>query len=139
LRQLQASKQFAEIISTVDGMQTDANDEQYANAEHPSVETRDPASNVTWESVEHSIKHIPEIVSIDDGMQIDVSDGISKPDWGRGGRTGPRTCRPSTQIQPLGKSYSPSNEYGAIVDLESCDMSLKLRLSYEPSAIAIDR
>jgi hypothetical protein len=45
-----------------------------ANAKRPSVESRDPLSNVTPERVLQTEKQLDESVAIDEGIQIDRSD-----------------------------------------------------------------
>jgi hypothetical protein len=49
----QASKQHAPSFSTDDGMQIDESDEQDENACDFILESREPASNATLESVSH--------------------------------------------------------------------------------------
>jgi hypothetical protein len=68
---LQNSKQELAIISTDEGMQIDSSDEQFANADFPRCESRQPESNVKSERFLHSLKQKGAIVSIDEGMIID--------------------------------------------------------------------
>jgi hypothetical protein len=49
-RWLQRSKQNVEIVSTDEGMRIDRSDEQSSNADWPSIETLQLASNFTLES-----------------------------------------------------------------------------------------
>jgi hypothetical protein len=72
---LQPEKQNAEIISIDDGMQTDRSDSQPANAASPSIEIRQPDSNVKLESAVQSLKQDLDTVSTDEGMRIDSRHG----------------------------------------------------------------
>jgi hypothetical protein len=68
---LQSEKQWREIIKTDEGMRIDSSDEHPENADSPSIESLEPASNVTTDRLSQPRKQHLEIVSIDEGMQID--------------------------------------------------------------------
>jgi hypothetical protein len=70
-RRSQHEKHHEEMVSTDEGMQIDANDEQSANAHSPRSETRQPLSNVTLRREMQPEKEKEEIVSTDAGLQID--------------------------------------------------------------------
>jgi hypothetical protein len=59
------------MTSVDEGMQIDASEEQKANADSPRVDKLDPFSNETLERLLASAKHDPEMVSTDEGIQID--------------------------------------------------------------------
>jgi hypothetical protein len=52
------------MVSTDDGMEIDASNEQFSNADFPKVEIRQKASNVTFERELMSLKHPIEIDSM---------------------------------------------------------------------------
>jgi hypothetical protein len=49
-------------------------DEQPENAHFPRRLSFDPASNVRWQRFQHSMKQQAEIISSEEGRQIDCSD-----------------------------------------------------------------
>jgi hypothetical protein len=59
------------MVSIDDGMQIDRSDEQFANADSPSFEILQSLSNVKIERFVHLKKQELEMLSIDEGMQID--------------------------------------------------------------------
>jgi anti-sigma regulatory factor (Ser/Thr protein kinase) len=56
------------------GIQIDFSDEQPRNAKSPRIESREPTSNVTLERFAHPEKQRTEMISTDEGRQIDCSD-----------------------------------------------------------------
>jgi hypothetical protein len=58
-------------VTIDDGIQIDRSDEQYENANSPRTESRQPGANVKCEMLSQWPKHDAEIVTIDDGIQID--------------------------------------------------------------------
>jgi hypothetical protein len=67
-------KQLSPIASTDAGIQIDLSEQHSSNADFPSVEIREPDSNVKFESIAQSKKQDAEIVSTDEGTQIDRND-----------------------------------------------------------------
>jgi hypothetical protein len=55
-------------------MQIDRRNKHSSNADFPKIETLEPASNVKFERVQQSLKQALEIVSTDEGIQIDSRD-----------------------------------------------------------------
>jgi hypothetical protein len=68
---VQLRKQDSEIVSIDEGRQIDSSDEQSENADSPRSESLDPLSNVKVARHSHDLKQELEIVSIEDGIQID--------------------------------------------------------------------
>jgi hypothetical protein len=62
------------IVLIDEGMQIEESDEQYENADSPRVESLQPDSNVTVKSFPQDWKQCAEIVSTDEGIQIDPSE-----------------------------------------------------------------
>jgi hypothetical protein len=59
-------------MTTIDeGRQIDRSDKQSSKADPPRIEILEPVSNVTVERAWQLLKVESEIVSIDDGIQID--------------------------------------------------------------------
>jgi hypothetical protein len=69
-RAVQKEKQPSESVLTEEGMQIERRFEQSQNADSPRMAARDPNSNATCESLWQSWRQDSEIVSIDDGIQI---------------------------------------------------------------------
>jgi hypothetical protein len=61
---MQPAKHEVEIVRIDEGIQIDASDKQFENADSPRVETRQPGSNLTETTVLDQLKHRTEIVSI---------------------------------------------------------------------------
>jgi hypothetical protein len=59
------------MVSIDEGIQIDGSDEQLENANAPRVVTRQQLSNVKIERFVQSKKQPDEMVSIDEGIQID--------------------------------------------------------------------
>jgi hypothetical protein len=64
-------KQDGAMTLIEEGIQIDSSHEQFPNAYSPRVESLDPASKVKSQRLMQEAKHSVEIVSIDDGRQID--------------------------------------------------------------------
>jgi hypothetical protein len=60
-----------ESLSTDEGIQIDWSDEHCENADSPRSESLQPHSNAAEERALHSLKHDLEIVSTDEGNEID--------------------------------------------------------------------
>jgi hypothetical protein len=67
-----------ESVVSDGGRQIDRSDEHPENADSPSIETLEPASNVKCERSVQFLKQPHEIVSIDAGIQIHLSDEQSE-------------------------------------------------------------
>jgi hypothetical protein len=52
-------------------MQIDVSDEHASKADSSRVESLEPASNVTRESLQQALKHLAQMVSTDEGMQTE--------------------------------------------------------------------
>jgi hypothetical protein len=77
-------KHVGEISSIDDGRQIDSSAELALKTNSPSLESLQPASNLTLESDWQLAKHDLTIVSIDDGIQIDSTDEqYQNADWPR--------------------------------------------------------
>jgi hypothetical protein len=70
----QPSKQDRQIVSIDAGRQTDRSDEHTANANSPTVNSREPDSNLNVERPSHRLKQRVQIISTDEGIQIVRSD-----------------------------------------------------------------
>jgi hypothetical protein len=55
-------------------MEIEESDLQDENADSSMRKSLEPAANMTHERAEHSEKHFWEIISTDEGMQMDESD-----------------------------------------------------------------
>jgi hypothetical protein len=67
----QPLKQSGEILPSDEGTQMHRSEEQCENAKSQRVEMAHPDSNVTFDRFRHSWKQYFEMVSSDEGMQID--------------------------------------------------------------------
>jgi hypothetical protein len=71
---VQSLKQLSEIVARDDGNETDLSDQHPSKAHSPRIETRQPDSNANFERFLHKEKHNAEMISTDEGTQIDRSD-----------------------------------------------------------------
>jgi hypothetical protein len=58
-----------EIVSIDEGIEIDSRESQYENADLPSLEVVQPASNAKYRSARQYLKHDFEMVSIDEGIK----------------------------------------------------------------------
>jgi hypothetical protein len=63
-----------QIVSTEEGIQIDASDEHFQNAESSIHESLEHDSNVTTERTVQKAKHSLQIFSTEEGMKSDESD-----------------------------------------------------------------
>jgi hypothetical protein len=63
-----------QILSTDEGTEIDRNEEQYENAKSSRLASLMPALKVTFERLLQWLKQNFEILSIDEGIQIDSSE-----------------------------------------------------------------
>jgi hypothetical protein len=68
------AKQNQPIVSTYGGIQIDVSDEQAKNAKSLRVEALESSSKVTTERSPHSENQLLDMISIDEGMQMDLSE-----------------------------------------------------------------